>query len=218
MNRLPFDPYDFFGYLASGLIVVVGMDLILGFPKVLGQEFKTVDAAILILGIYVAGQIVATVAKAALEDGLVKKILRSPTVNLFNEKKPVVRGVLFPGFYQPLPSHIRKKVLEKARTKGVVGHDEGLFLEVRYSREILGNEKILKRLDSFINQYGFSRNLAFVSIVLGVGLLVRGSALSSTELLEYGGTSLIVGIAMLYRYLKFFRQYSYEIFNTYGSE
>jgi hypothetical protein len=33
MEKLPFDPYDFFGYIASGLLFVVGMNLVLGYPK-----------------------------------------------------------------------------------------------------------------------------------------------------------------------------------------
>jgi hypothetical protein len=49
----------------------VALDLILGFPDVLGRDFKVVDTAILLLGIYVAGQIMATPAKAILEDGKV---------------------------------------------------------------------------------------------------------------------------------------------------
>ncbi len=46
MNRIPFVTYDFFGYLASGLLVVIGMELTLGFPRVLGQDLKAIDAAI----------------------------------------------------------------------------------------------------------------------------------------------------------------------------
>ena len=34
MNRIPFATYDFFGYLASGLLLIIGMDLALGFPRV----------------------------------------------------------------------------------------------------------------------------------------------------------------------------------------
>jgi hypothetical protein len=37
MNRVPFATYDFFGYLASGLLVIIGMELTLGFPRVLAQ-------------------------------------------------------------------------------------------------------------------------------------------------------------------------------------
>lgn len=58
MDRFPFDPYDFFGYLASGLLIVAGMDIVLGFPRILGQDLKVVDTALLVLAIYIAGQLV----------------------------------------------------------------------------------------------------------------------------------------------------------------
>jgi hypothetical protein len=66
MDKIPFDPYDFFGYLASGLLVLVAMQLVLGFPQVLGRELRFLDSALLLLTVYVAGQIVATPAKAIL--------------------------------------------------------------------------------------------------------------------------------------------------------
>ena len=76
MERIPFDPYDFFGYLASGLVVVVGMEKVLGFPQILGQDFKAVDFAVVILAVYVAGQLIAGPAKAILEDVVVRRILK----------------------------------------------------------------------------------------------------------------------------------------------
>ena len=86
MDRIPFTAYDFFGYLASGLFFLAGMDLIFGFPTLLGRNFTVVESAILFLSMYVTGQIVATPARAVLEDLLVAKILRRPNVNLLREK------------------------------------------------------------------------------------------------------------------------------------
>lgn len=214
MNKIPFDPYDFFGYLSSGLVVTVGMELVFGFPKVLGQDLKLVDLALLLLGIYVAGQMVATPAKAVLEDGLVDKILKRPSVNLFLERKPKVRGALFPGFYQMLPEPMRRRVLEKARSEGVNERGEALFVHVRFRQETLTNERLMARLDSFVNKYGFTRNLSFTSLIVGIGLASRWFVCREGG--HYAMAALIVGVLLLYRYLKFFRQYSYELFNVYG--
>ena len=218
MNRIPFDPYDFFGYIASGLLVVVGMELTLGFPHVLGRDLKVADGAMLLLAVYVGGQMMATPAKALLEDGLVDKILGRPSINLFRKKKPRMRGFLFPGFYKPFPEYIRKKILSKAESEGIEGTGEALFLHVRYSPQTLKNEKLMAKLDSFINKYGFARNLAFTSLSLGVALLVRTKVLPSPDLMKYAIVALVAGALLFYRYLKFFRQYSYEIFNTYGGD
>jgi len=131
MNRLPFDPYDFFGYIASGLVLVVGMELTLGFPQVLGKDLKAIEVAVLILAVYVAGQVLAGPAKAVLEDLIVDKILKRPSINLFRAQPPMGR-FLFPGFYRPLPPTIQTKILEKTSQGGEQLEGEALFLGVRF--------------------------------------------------------------------------------------
>jgi hypothetical protein len=216
MNNIPFDPYDFFGYLASGLLLVVGMNLTLGFPRVLGQDLKVVDSALLLLAVYVVGQLIATPAKALLEDGLVDRILGRPSINLLREKKPFVRSALFPGYYKPLPEQIRKKILARAATEHISTPGEALFLHVRYAPEVLNNEKLMAKLGSFINKYGFTRNLAFTSLTVGIALLVRTHSTPDPNVRKYALTAFAAAVLLFYRYLKFFRQYSYEMFNTYG--
>jgi len=218
MDRVPFDPYDFFGYLASGLLVLVGMQLVFGFPQVLGHEMRLFDSALVLLSVYVAGQLVATPAKALLEDLIVGKLLRRPSVNLFETKKPPIRGFLFPGFYKPLPEPIRKRILDRGSGDGITSTGEELFLRVRYKPETLENESLMKKLDAFISKYGFSRNLAFTSVVVGVALLLKSFLTGDNGEVKFAATALISGILLFYRYLKFFRQYSYELFNVYGGK
>ena len=40
MDRIPLAPYDFFGYLGSGLALLAGMQLAFGFPPVLGRNLS----------------------------------------------------------------------------------------------------------------------------------------------------------------------------------
>jgi hypothetical protein len=216
MNNIPFDPYDFFGYLASGLLVVVGMNLTLGFPRVFGQDLKLIDSAVLLLGIYVVGQVIATPAKALLEDGVVEKLLGQPSINLLRMKKPWVRALLFPGFYKQLPEHIREKIIARAARDQAPGSGEPLFLHVRYHPDILNNEKLIAKLDGFLNKYGFARNLAFASLTLGAAMLIRTHFAPNPELKKYAFTALVAGVLLFYRYLKFIRQYSFELFNHYA--
>jgi hypothetical protein len=216
--NIPFDPYDFFGYLASGLVVVVGMDLVIGFPHILGTDLKIVDGAVLLLAIYIAGQIIATPAKAIFEDLVVDKILQRPNVNLFREKKPVLRSLMFPGFYGLLPPDRQKRVLERARAAGAGTDGESLFLHVRYSEEIRTNEGLMARLNAFLNKYGFARNLCFATLAVGIAALVKAKLRSDPLLAKYGILSIVVALLLFYRYLKFFRQCSYEMFNTYAGK
>jgi hypothetical protein len=101
VNQIPFDPYDFFGYLSAGLTVILGMQLTLGFPAVIGRDLKNFDLALILLAAYEAGQLIATPAKALIEDLFVGKILRRPSINLFSHKKPWIRSLLFPGWGCP---------------------------------------------------------------------------------------------------------------------
>jgi len=218
MDRIPFDAYDFFGYLASGLLVIVGMDLVLGFPPVLGKGFGAIEGAILVMAIYVVGQVIATPAKALLEDGLIGRLLGRPSVNLFRDKKPRLIGLIFPGYFLPLPEQTRRKILQKAQTEGITGTGEDLFLAVRYNPAVLQDQKLMDKLNSFLNKYGFNRNLSFAALVVGIALLgkFRFSHQANPDLIKYAIADLIAAVLLLYRYLKFFRQYSYEMFNAYG--
>lgn len=218
LDKVPFDVYDFFGYLASGLVVLLGMEFVFGFPPILGENLTVVETAAVLLGAYVAGQCVAAPAKLLLEDGLVDKFLGRPSVNLFRDNRPVLGKVLAPGYYQQLPPKRRERVLERATGDGVDGTGEELFLHVRYSPEVRENATVMGRLDGFLAKYGFARNLAFTTLVVGTAMLVdslltRGP---DPELTRYGVTAVAVGVLFVNRYLKFFRQYSYEMFNTYA--
>jgi hypothetical protein len=218
MDRIPFDPYDFFGYLASGLLIVVSMEFLFGIPQVMGRQLGTIGTAILILGIYVAGQAVATPAKAILEDGFVGKILKRPSINLFRKTRPAVGSLIFPGYYKPLPELISKRILSKAGSDGFGAPGEALFLHVRYNSEVVSDEKLMTKLNGFLNKYGFARNLAFTSLSTGIAMIYKGTALSDLPMKKYGTIALGAGVLLFYRYLKFFRQYSYEMFNAYAGK
>ncbi len=216
--NIPFSPYDFFGYLASGFLVLFAMEFILGYPPLLGQTFTAVETVALIMAAYVAGQIVAMPSKAILEDLIVGRILSRPNVNLVREKRPVIRGLIFPGFYSRLPSGTRGKLLEKVKTEGGAPTGEDLFLHIRFSPQVLQDAKLMERLNSFLNLYGFNRNLCFAGLVVGVSMCLVGrySHPARPELIHYGLTIGAAGVILFYRYLKFFRQYSYELFSTYA--
>ena len=59
MTSLPFDPYDFFGYVAPGLVVLGGVELTLEHPEILWREHHAVAILFIMLAAYVAGQIIA---------------------------------------------------------------------------------------------------------------------------------------------------------------
>jgi hypothetical protein len=218
VEKFPFSPYDFFGYLASGYLILIAFAAVFDVPPVLGRDLKVAESIALLLAAYVVGQIVATPAKALLEDSIVGKVLKRPSVNLLRETAPRLGKFLFPGYYVALPPEARRLVLEKAKAAGVMQPGEDLFLLVRFSPSTLENAALMARLGGFLNQYGFSRGLCFTGIVAGLGLLGASRFLGDPDgkLWKYGVVALVAGVFLFYRYLKFYRQYSYELFNTYG--
>src|SRR5919201_1572082 len=103
MDKGPLSPYDVFGYLASGYLVLVACSVLFGIPPVLGRDLKVIESLAFALAAYLVGQMVATPAKAVLEDGLVGKVLGRPSVNLFRDTPPRIGKWLFPGYYAALP-------------------------------------------------------------------------------------------------------------------
>jgi hypothetical protein len=217
LKELPFDPYDFFGYIASGLVLVVVAQLTLGFPRVFGADLKPFDIAVTVLAVYIAGQIVAGPAKAIFEDFFVHKVLGSPTKNLLRPKPHPMLRVIFPGFYKPLPPVTCARIAAKAAVVAAGAENaEGIFLTIRYAPEVLASASLIAKIDTFRDMYGFNRNVSFSLLLASLCLAIAGHGQGRAELSHYAIAAFICGALLFYRYLKFFRQYSYELFNVYA--
>jgi len=215
MKEFPFDPYDFFGYIATGLLVLFACQLLIGTPTVTGIEHKPFDAVVLLIAAYVVGQVVDTPAKAFIEDLLTRRLLGSPTDNLMATKPPRLRSLLFPGYYIPLQDNIQDSIRKKATAEGLSEpKGEKLFLHIRFRDYITSNDKLAARLSIFLNRYAFNRTLCFASLAAGIAILVTRPFNASDDVTRYGMFAIALAIALFYRYLKFYRQYSYELFNT----
>ena len=217
MKALPFDAYDFFGYVASGLVLVVVSQLTLGFPKVFGADLKPFDIAVTVLGVYIAGQITAGPAKAILEDLLIGKVLGSPSHNLLHPANRRLAKILFPGYYKPLPRGIREKFAARiAPTLTRSTGPEDVFLSVRYAPEVLASESLISKIDTFRDKYGFARNVSFSLLFAGACFAVFAYRKVDVKFIHFSLAALVAGVFLLYRFLKFYRQYSYELFNAYA--
>lgn len=219
MKDFPFDPYDFFGYLATGLLILFGLQQLIGIPEIAGRDLKTLDLTVITLAAYVIGQITATPAKTLLEDILVSQFLRSPSVNLMQKSRSVMWGILFPGYFSPLPVTVQDKILAKAGNEGLAEMTgEDLFLHIRFRDYIRTDDKLMARLGGFLNKYGFSRNLSFACLTAGVAILIVKPFNIDDPILRYAMLSITIGVLLFYRFLKFYRQYSYELFNAYAGK
>lgn len=220
MKDFPFDPYDFFGYLAAGFVVLFGLEFTIGVPKIIGQDLKTVDITLLTIAAYIAGQLTATPAKALLESLLVGQLLNSPSVNLMKNKsqRSWLRYV-FPGYFATLPESVQQSLLSRASSEGLATPTgESLFLHIRFRDYIRNDSALMARLNSFLNKYGFNRNLCFVALAFSITVIVVTPFDPSSDRTRYALLAGATSLLLFYRYLKFYRQYTYELFNTYGGK
>jgi hypothetical protein len=109
-------------------------------------------------------------------------------------------------------------VISKAVAEGLseASADESLFLHVRFRDYIRQDEALMARLGAFLNKYGFNRNLSFVAFLFAIAVMLSKPFDLSTDVTRYALLSLSAGVLLFYRYIKFFRQYSYELFNAYA--
>ncbi len=174
---------------------------------------------------YIIGHIVANISSYLLEHKVVREWLKSPEETLFNEaKKPGEKKTwgefFFPIFYRPLPPETQKRILAVAEKNGFEKPGRGLFL---HAHSVAKQDKgTLERLATFLNLYGFCRNVATGLIVAAILLLIGAlfDARHWKEIdnykLAWMGAALVGAVGMFYRYLKFFRHYTMEVFNSYA--
>jgi len=221
VSRIPFGVYDFFGYLASGFLVLAALDLAFTGGSVLKSDMQLLPGLFWLVVAYVTGHIVANISSFLLERVLVQRALGRPYQVLFHIPADTNWSRLFPGYYEALPQETRERVLKKANERaGITQPGPGLFLHCFAS--VRGDEDARGRLDSFLSLYGFSRNVATAAVIAVLVLVADlismesvGVALRSVEF-RWAVAAAVAAVGLLYRYLKFFRLYSVEVFVRYA--
>jgi hypothetical protein len=222
VDRIPFTVYDFFGYLATGFLLLVATDYALGHSPLATPNPTIVASVFWVLIAYVVGHLVAHLSSWLVEANFLRKVLKSPEEHLFGERKLKGWARIFPGNYAPFPKPTQERITEKARREGIEVPARSLFLHCHPL--VKRDQATLARLNSFLNLYGFCRNLtmglslAAIMLVLGA---VRSISLHPLKVLDgaplwWALAALVGSVGMFYRYLKFFRHYTTEVFVTYA--
>jgi len=216
MNQLPFTVYDFFGYLASGAVVLAGCTAaFVGYEPFEGSPGVLVGF-ILVIAIYVLGHIVANLAGDLIERRLVRSHLNPPTEILLGFRAPgKVEAKLLPGYSTPLPAGVRDQILSLAQPRT----GDALFFHCHAVMK--SDSAVQARLETFLNLYGFCRNMTLALLIvacslaagLGLGTADTGPTVSPGWWLL---GSVLGAIGMFYRYLKFYRQFAVELLTSYA--
>lgn len=226
MEKLPFNIYDFFAYLASGVIFLAAVDFAFDLGWLDKKEIGVPLVVFAIVVAYIVGHVNASLSGFFIETLIVKKLLHDPIVILFADY-PLhtlpnrIRRLIFSGFYRPLSEVTRLRVLLKSEKKvGEVVKGRALYFHCHPI--VKQNEAANKRLETFLTLYGFCRNVCMACLlavpILLVGAFDQWRAYSkvSPSRLWWAVGAAVCAVGMFYRYLKFFRLYTHEVYVNYA--
>jgi hypothetical protein len=216
LEKTPFSVYDFFAYLSSGSVWIVTVDYVMGTGLLYRPNINFLVGVALVISAYVTGHIVAHFSAMILESGLVARLLGWPTPILMGEiPRFKSLGWIFRNYCHPLPSWTQQRVGSQMKARGQQGiMGDASFMHL-YS-VVTSNVAIQARVDDFRNLYGFARNMSFAFLSSATALVVAHYIGSHSVRLRWAILSAFAGVALLYRYLKFFRQFSYELLIRYA--
>lgn len=221
----PFSDYDFYGYLACGLVLLFGLDYWHSDGHYLiHNDWTFFQGALLTSLAYVTGQIVAMLSSALLENGFARTLLRPPVVILMSTRQiwyeRWISCLIAGRYYAPLPSGLCDKVFNNAekQTSKTRAHLEGDIEEVFMLAYTVARtvEDARKRMDDFRNQYGFNRNMAMSSLIAASLLFHRAWCDSDNDARMLAILALILSLGMLGRFLKFYSCFAAEVLRTYA--
>ena len=249
METLPFDIYDFFGILAVGFALIVGLALVPGHDLNPKRKLRRREIALLILGAYVLGQVASAPAGLLLEKWFLFKGLKSPDHYALTDAcgtgkapEPASRFAppdkpgwvscwLFSHYYKPLLTFPERERIAKVAIAADLtpAYGQPLFKLLRYHEIVLQDAALIAKLNTLIAKALFCRNAAFVILLVSLLMLMRARTRRWLEpwLLEeqkklpppslhllYAGIGIGIAFGLVYRYLFYFRQYSYELFSA----
>lgn len=212
--NIPFTIYDFFAYLSSGSILLIIFDYLFGNSIILQDEVSAPLIFLFVLLSYIIGHVIANLSSSILENIIIGKILDRPIKILFDSSPNKFWKIIFPGYHRKLPQEVIVRMKKQAEDKGFGGEGEALFYHA--FSHVSQHKELLNRLDEFRNLYGFARNLTLSLLLGSIAFFIKHFSDPSSTLFAYGLAALILAVAMFYRYLKFYRQYSVQLFITYS--
>jgi hypothetical protein len=224
VNKIPFSIYDFFGYLGCGFLLLAAIDFAFNGGSLLKEKADgfTVMVLFWIVLVYILGHLIANLASSILENRLLRKSLGSPEELLFHQHRGRKGwGKVFPGYFTPLPKETAERVLAKAKELAdITSPGRALFF---HCHSIVKREPVtMERLNNFLNAYGFCRNVSLTALLSAAILLVPVAvarwhhSMLPIHNLAWTLAALVAAVGMLYRYLKFFRLYTVEVFISYA--
>ncbi len=217
--KIPFSVYDFFAYLTTGFLLLCAADYAFDIGWLQKEKVPPGIIGFLIVSGYILGHFVAHLSSFFLEHKFLRGVLKSPEETLFEKQAKDFWSYIFPIFYKPFPPETQQRVMSRAAAAGIERPGRALFF---HCFAIVKRDKsTAERLGTFLNVYGFCRNMSMAALIAAGILLFAtfqhwSAAAIDTAKLAWAGVAIVVAIVLFYRYLKFFKHYTEEVFRDYA--
>lgn len=218
-NYFPFTDYDFYAYLTSGALFLAVVDFAMSEAAMVTRaDWTFVQVVLAVASAYVIGHIIATFAQLIIESFLVSTVFAKPMQLQLGFQKPNFAerciGKLVGRYYEPLDDSLQEKIKESARSQIAKTGPSDLSAEAVFQigyRKSFADTGVRARLDSFLNQYGFCRNISFVALAATVVFTWRAVTTSNEYEWTFVILSFAVALGMFVRFIKFYSSFQAEV-------
>lgn len=219
----PFTDYDFYAYLTSGVILVAAFDYVFaGGMLTARNDWSLVHGIFWTMIAYLVGHVNSGFSATFLENILLKRIF-VPPMEIILRRKSLGRlgkafSFVFAREYGPFTENTCNIILDAASNhnncvkKNEIDAESIFHTAFNIARY---DEKSQIRLDQFMNLYGFCRNVSFALIVSAI-VFIFSICQNSMPVTKWAlVTSVILGIGLFGRYVKFYCCYTREVLRSY---
>lgn len=217
MSAIPFTLYDFFAYLSTGALWLLGIDYAFAMGWILGKDVGTGHAVVWVIIAYVLGHVNSHWAAWLFENRFVEHGLGYPSVNLFSRSttgRPRIVRRLFRHYLSPFPRETADSILDAYKRLSHHREAGDAMFNFCFSVVKTGSPVAYGRLQTFLATYGFARNMSFATLCVAGFFLAAWFVRGVPHFPWLALACIATAIVLFYRYLKFFRIYSYEVFTT----
>jgi hypothetical protein len=221
----PLTDYDFYAYLISGMLLIGAVDYTLaGGTLVYKANWTVAEGLFWVTIAYLLGSISASPSAAILEHFVARKWMDSPADIQLGFKRlgkfeRVFAALFAPREYGPLTPSVQARALDRA-SKEIGEPRDKLTGEIVFQaafHPVRQTPDTAARLSAFLNQYGFSRNVAFASFVGFILLLFHEVDQPSRLNLLLTIAAIVLSLGMFGRFIKFYAAYSADVIRTYAT-
>lgn len=203
--KIPFNIFDFFGYLITGFIFEVFLFFSLKLQISYILPFNSyLIGAIIVISAYILGHIFAFLSSFIIEEIITKKSFGYPSKNIFDNPKTNKQA-----YDRNLQKALVKSYEEKTGFK--FNHYNFFKFAFHYIKE--SSPVTFSRLGTFIALYDFSRNLCMLFLTIAIWSFVN--FLLNGWPLYFIFISILFSLIFYLRFLKFFYLFADEVFRSF---